>query len=135
MHKQVIESLPLSWERYKKWHIEKDFQSDVFKKLRAKWWICYHIPDVWMSTKFLDAICVSPEGDIVFLEFKKTDWLTFNFSQFEHSQLILLNDLRRRPNCEVYIPIYSQKTHTYVVRTFSELLDLRNDKWWCKLFN
>lgn len=134
MHRQYLSQIPIKGN-YPKGKIEKSFQKDFFNTLKKHNWITYHIPDIWPWYRFLDAICISPEWDTVYIEFKKTDWYTFNFTQYEGSQILLLNQLKDRPNCEAYTCIFSQKTNTYVLYTFSELLALRNDKWGCKLFS
>lgn len=135
MHRELLSTIPIKPHLYIKWHIEKDFQKDIFTHLRKLGWIAYHVPDVWLGTKFLDGILISPIGDTVYLEFKKTDGYTFNLSQFEPSQIALLTKLESRPNAEVYIPIYSKKTQTYVVHTFTELKAMSNEVGGCKVFS
>lgn len=129
-----LSQIPIKWN-YKKWKIEKGFQAEVFKYLRSKWWICYHIQDIGMATRFLDGITITPEWKTIYIEFKKTEWLTFNFSQFEPSQVVLLADLSTRKEAEAYVMIYSNKTNTYTIHTYNELLAMRNDRWGCKLFS
>lgn len=46
---------------------------ELSTKMRALNWIMYHIADVGLGNKFLDMIAVSPSGDSVFMEMKKTD--------------------------------------------------------------
>lgn len=135
MYKDLLSSLPIKPNSYKKGHVEKMFQYDIFSSLRKLSWICFHVPDVGLWTKFLDWVLISPTGDTVFLEFKKTDGYTFNLSQFESSQIALLTKLETRPNAEVYIPIYSRKTMTYVLHTFAELKAMRNEAGGCKVFS
>lgn len=134
-HREIISSVDIKPSKYRKWHIEKDFQSDIFSALRKKNWICYKIADIGLGTKFLDGICISPEWHTVFLEFKKIELYTFNLSQFEPSQVALLTKLWTRPNVEVYVPIFSKGKWEYKVFTFAELKELANDKWGCKIFN
>lgn len=119
---------------YKKWKIEKWFEAEVFKYLRTRDYFCYHIADVWLGNRLLDWIIISPTWEVFFIEFKKTDWYSFNMSQFEPSQIYLLELIEKR--CvEAYIMIYSQKTNTYKVTTYTYLKEHQNEKWWIKLFN
>lgn len=119
---------------YKKGHIEKDFQRDFFDQLEKLNWICYHVPDIGMSDKFLDGILVDPEWRVIFIEFKQILADTFNVSKFEDSQVILLGKLARRPLSEAYVAVYSQKHKDYAITTFRELATQKNDKWGVKLF-
>lgn len=134
-NREIIASLPINHSKYKKGHIEKDFQADIFTWLRKKWWICHHIADVGLWTKFLDAICINPDWDTVYLEFKQIVWYTFNMSMFQPSQVVLFTKLLNRPNVEAYVPVYSQKTKSYVLTTYKQLLDSQDDKWGIKLFD
>ena len=128
----TISTIPLRWG-YKKGHIEKGFQSEVTKFLRSQWWYAHHIEDVWFSTRLLDLYCLSPNGLQMLIELKKTSWFTFNLSQFEPSQVELMIRLEKH-NVPYKVLIYSQRTNTYKVTTYWELLSLSNDKNGIKLF-
>ena len=78
---------------YRSGHKEKDFMKEFSTKMRTLGWIMYHIADVGLGNKFLDVISVSPSGDSVFMEMKKTDGYTFNMSQMELGQYHLLKEL------------------------------------------
>lgn len=131
MH-EILKNIPIRWN-YKKWKIEKNFQSEVFQFLRNREYFCYHIADIWMWYRLLDAYIIDPQGNQFLIEFKKTDGLTFNMSQFEPSQIELL-DLMEKRWALSYIMIYSQKTNTYWVGQYSYLKSNANSKWWIKLF-
>jgi len=120
---------------YKKWKIEKWFEAEMFKKLRKDQYICYHVADIWYSYKFLDCHIVSPIWELGWIEFKKINIDTFNVSQFEESQIVLMKELdRRNPNiCRVMI--FSVKNNDYVTLRFSEIRNNKNEKWWIKLWN
>ena len=134
MNRNILESIVIHPSTYRKWGIEKDFQRDIFKSLNKLWWITYHPADVWLNTKFLDWITVTPLGETVFIEFKKIQWYTFNFSQFEPTQIKLFSQFLSRPKVEAYIMIFSIATWQYKVCTYKELLEVRDEKDWCKLF-
>lgn len=119
---------------YKKWRIEKWFEAEVFKYLRTRDYFCYHIQDIGLGNRLLDGIIMDPEWKVFFIEFKKTDWFTYNLSQFEPSQVYLLELMAKRW-VEAYIMIYSQKTNTYITTTYTYLKEHQNEKWWVKLFN
>ena len=53
----------------------------------------YHIADVGLGNKFLDIVSISPSGDVILMEMKKTDGYTFNMSQMELGQYHLLKEL------------------------------------------
>jgi hypothetical protein len=132
----MLDNIPhfkLKWN-YKKWHIEKDFEAEIFRNLRNLWYICYHPSDVWLSYKFLDWHIISPEWDLWWIEFKKINWNTFNISQFEPSQVILLRDLDKRNKDIARVYIYSVKNNDYKVFTFTELWNSKNSKWGIKIF-
>ena len=119
---------------YKKWKIEKWFGAEVFKYLRTRDYYCYHIADIGSGNRLLDWIIIDPEWKVFFIEFKKTDWYSFNISQMEPSQVYLLNLMQNRW-VEAYIMVYSQKTNTYVVTTYSYIKANINDNGWLRLFN
>jgi len=120
--------------RYKKWKIEKWFEAELFKFMRRENYICYHVADVWYSYKFLDCHLICPQWILWWLELKKIQLDTFNISQFEESQVVLMMELdKRNPNiCRV--GIYSVKNNEYVILPFSEIRGNKNEKWWIKLF-
>lgn len=119
---------------YKKGNIEKGFMAEVSKFLRADWYFCYHVPDATVSYRLLDLVCISPKWDIILVEFKKINLYTFNMSQFEPSQIGLLNFMERvwAPHA---IAIYSQATNSYVVTSYWYIRKNINDKNGIKLFN
>lgn len=119
---------------FRKWKIEKDFESLIFKNLRKEWYICYHPQDVGLAYKFLDWIIVSPEWQIGFIEFKKIEWATYNVQNFEESQVILLRELDKRNLDIARVFIYSVKLNSYKVFTFTELWEMKNSKWGIKIF-
>lgn len=123
----------LKWG-YKKWHIEKDFQAEIFRNMRKYWWICFHIQDIWLWYRFLDWIIVSPTGDPWFIEFKKIKWATFNISQFEPSQVDLLMELDSRSPWLAMVFIYSEKYWTYAAYSFTQLWTSKNSKGGIKIF-
>lgn len=119
---------------YKTWKIEKWFEAEVFKYLRTRDYFCYHIVDQGLWTRLLDWIIICPEWKTFFIEFKKTDWFTYNLNQFEPSQIFLLELMAHRWT-EAYIMIYSQKTNTYITTTYTYLKEHQNEKWWIRLFD
>ena len=123
----------LKW-KYKKWAIEKWFQSEIIKNLRNDWFICYHPPDIWPAYRFLDLICISIEWNINFIEFKKISWATFNVKFFEESQIHLLMQLDSRNKDLARVFIYSSKYNKYKVLTFTEIWKWKNSKWGIKIF-
>lgn len=128
----ILDQIKITWS-YKKGKIEKWFEADVFKYLRTRDYFCYHITDIGLWVRLLDWIIISPTWEVFFIEFKKTDWYTFNLSQFESSQIYLLELMAKRW-VEAYIMVYSQKTNTYWSGTYSYLKEHQNEKWWVKLF-
>ncbi len=132
MRSELI-NIPLRPDRYKKGHIEKDFQGDIFTALRNLGWHCFHVPDIWYSTKLLDGIVVTVQGHIFLMELKKTDWYTFNISQFEPSQIFFL-EYCMNVGAEAYVLVYSQKTQTYWVGDYQYLKENQNEVGGVKLF-
>jgi len=130
---EKIKYFELRW-RYKSWFIEKWFQTEFMKKLTSLNFINYHIPDVWFSNKFLDLFFVDKKWFTRFIEFKKIMKDTFNVSQFEEWQVILLKELDQRNINSARVWIYSTKHNEYVLLTFSEIWKNKNEKWWIKLF-
>lgn len=118
---------------FRKNRVEKDFMSWLSKKMKAMWYIVHHIADVWLWNKFLDLIVVRDNWGVIFIECKKIEWYTFNVSQFEPSQVMLMRELDKR-NTEAYVAIYSKKTHTWMYDTFSNIFNSRNEKWWIQIF-
>ena len=96
-------------------------------------YICYHIPDNTYGYRLLDGICVSPTGEIFFLELKKIELYTFNVSAFEDSQIAFMNELIARGNTP-YIGIFSIATNTYIITTWQDVLKNRNEKGGIKFF-
>lgn len=131
--RQELINIPLRAHTYKKWHIEKDFQWDIFRYLRWLWWHCFHVPDIGYSTKLLDGIVVTANGNIFLMELKKTDWYSFNMSQFEPSQIFFL-EYCMNVGAEAYVLVYSQKTQTYWVGDYRYLKDNQNEVGGVKLF-
>lgn len=129
---EILHNIPIKWN-YKKWKIEKWFEAEIFTYLRKHDYHCHHIQDIWLWYRLLDWIIIAPDGLIFLLEFKKTDGYTFNMSQFETSQIFLLEWMTAH-NAPAYIMIYSQKTNTYICTTYTFLKDHKNDKWGIKLF-
>jgi len=129
-----IAHLHLKWN-YKKWRIEKDFQTEILWYLRKLWYIAYKIADIWLNAKFLDSFYIDEYWICRFIEFKKIEKDTFNVSQFENNQIILLRELDKRNMDTAKVYIYSVKNNDYKVYNFSELWNMKNEKWWCKLFN
>lgn len=119
---------------YKKGNIEKWFQKELFKFMEKDGYICYHIPDNTYGYRLLDGICVSPSGIVFFLELKKIDLYTFNVSQFEDSQVAFMDELIARWNTP-YIGIFSQATNTYIITTWQDVLQQKNEKGGIKLFD
>lgn len=126
-------NIPLKPSKYKKGHIEKDFQGEVFTSLRKLWWYCFHVPDVGYSTKLLDGIIVTTQGNIFLIEFKKTDGYTFNMQKFEPSQIFFL-EYCMNVGAEAYVMVYSQKTQTYWVGDYKFLKENQNDVGGVKIF-
>ena len=120
---------------YKKWKIEKWFQAEIFSILRSMWYICFHVQDIWLAYKFLDGHIIDQSWNLSWIEFKKIKWDTFNVSQFEHSQIILLKELEKRNDKIARVFIYSEKHNKYKVFKFSELWDNKNDRGGIKIWN
>lgn len=118
---------------YKKNNIEKWFQKELFSYMKKDGYICYHIPDNTYWYRLLDGICVDPKWNIFFLELKKINTYTFNFAQFEWSQIAFMEELLKRW-VESYVAIFSVKMNSYIVSTYSELVKQKNDLQWVKLF-
>lgn len=135
--REILQNIPIPrWTKwlYKKWHIEKDFESEVFKCLRIHEYLCYHVADIWFWYRYLDGIIDCPDGSSFRIEFKKIDWYTFNMKQFEDSQIDILEYFKHHGN-EAYIMIYSQKTKTYITTTYDYLKSQANSVWWIKIFS
>lgn len=118
---------------YKKGSIEKWFQKELFSFMEKDGYICYHIPDNTYWYRLLDGICVSPTGEIFFLELKKIELYTFNVSAFEDSQVAFMNELIARGNTP-YIGIFSIATNTYIITTWQDVLNKVNEKGGIKFF-
>ena len=131
--RQELLNIPLKPDKYKKGHIEKDFQGDVFTSLRKLGWYSFHVPDIWYSTKLLDGIIVTTTGSIFLIEFKKTDGYTFNMSQFEPSQIFFL-EYCMNVWAEAYVMVYSQKTQPYWGGDYKYLKENQNGVGGVKLF-
>ena len=58
---------------YRSGHKEKDFMKELSTKMGALGWIMYHIADVGLGNKFLDIVSVSPSGEVILMEMKKTE--------------------------------------------------------------
>lgn len=119
---------------YKAWHIEKDFQSEVFKYLRNLWIYIHRIPDLWPASRLVDAIMIDQRWQTFYVEFKKVDGYTYNMSQFEPSQIKFFEFASSR-NVEAYVMIYSRKTQTYWVGEYRYLKENQNQDWGIKLFS
>jgi hypothetical protein len=130
----VTKHYELKWN-YKKWAIEKWFEKEIMQYFRKDWFIVFHPQDVWLAAKFLDCHLVSPEWWLYWIEFKKIEKDTFNVSQFEDSQVLLLRELDKRNPDIAKVYIYSVKHNDYKSFTFTELWQLRNEKWGIKIFN
>ena len=130
---QDIPEYKLVWW-YKPWKIEKWFEEELFRYLRKDGYICYHPQDIWFAYKFLDWHLVSPKGELWWIELKKIKLDTFNVSQFEESQVILLRDLDKRNPELARVLIYSIKHNDYVMLQFTDIWNMKNDKWWLKIF-
>lgn len=113
--------------------VEKDFESDIFTHLRKNWYMCYHPADEWLGYKYLDWVIDCPDWSSFRIEFKKTDWFTFNMSQFEPNQIVILEYFLAHGN-EAYVMVYSKKTKTYWIGTYEYLKSQANSVWWIKLF-
>lgn len=110
------------------------FQKELFSHLKKDGFICYHIEDTSYWYRFLDGICVTPEGFMFALELKIIDKYTFNISQFEDSQIALMDEMIKR-GCTPYVGIFSIWNNEYRVLTYQEIIEQQNDKWGIKLFN
>ena len=119
---------------YKKWWIEKWFQTEFSKYMRSLWYIVYHIQDIWYAYKFLDLFFIDNEWICRFIELKRIHKDSFNISQFEESQVILMRELDRRNPDICRVAIYSVKANDYKIFKFSELWNIKNEKWWIKLW-
>lgn len=115
---------------------EKLFMHEIMWLLRKDWYICFHPRDVWLSFKFLDCHYISPDWNkLWWIEFKKIKKDTFNVSQFEESQVVLLKKLDKINPDIVRIFIYSIGNNDYLSLKFSTIRGNKNDKWWIKLWN
>jgi len=130
---EILSNILINGSKYKKGHIEKDFEAEVFKHLRKHGHYCYHIPDVWLGLKLVDAICIGNTGMIYLIEFKITTGYTFNMSQFQPIQIQVLEFCRAR-SAPAWVMVYSTKTETYWVGTYEYLKSQANSAWWIKLF-
>lgn len=135
----IIIIFMVSWDypikgNYKKGSIEKWFQKELFSFMEKDGYICYHIPDNTYWYRLLDGICVSPTGEIFFLELKKIELYTFNVSAFEDSQVAFMNELIARGNTP-YIGIFSIATNTYIITTWQDVLNKVNEKGGIKFFS
>ena len=119
---------------YRSWHKEKDFMKVISTKLRNLWWIVYHIADVGLGNKFLDIVSISPSGDVILMEMKKTDGYTFNMSQMELGQYHLLKELWHRMNSKAFIVTYSVAVNDYAMFSFDFLNGEKNENGGLKLF-
>lgn len=130
----LIPKFELVWN-YKKWKIEKWFQFEIVKNLKKLWFICFHPSDIWMNNKFLDLHLIDINWNLWWIEFKKIDKDSFNFKQFEDWQIILLREFEKRNPEIARVFIYSVKHNDYKILTFNEIIKLKNEKWWIKLFS
>jgi hypothetical protein len=130
--REILNNIPLRGN-YEKWRVEKWFEMNVFKFLREKGYYCYHVPDLGMATRLVDAIIVDPQWVTFYVEFKKTDWLSWNIKKFEPVQIEFLSMLHKRW-WEAYVMIYSTKTNTYVTTLYNTLIESANETWTVKLF-
>lgn len=122
-------------DKYRKWHIEGDFEKEIMKLLRADWYIRWKRLDIGYGEKYLDCHFESPEWECWWIEFKKIKLDSFNISQFEQSQILLLPKLDQRNPDRARVFIYSEKHKDYKVYTFSELWNSRNEKGGIKIFS
>ena len=118
---------------YKAWHIEKDFQSEVFSYLRERGMYIHRIPDLWPASRLVDSIMIDTDGKTFYVEFKKVDGYTYNMSQFEPSQIRFFEMAMVR-NVEAYVIVYSRKTRTYWVGEYRYLKENQNQDGGIKLF-
>jgi hypothetical protein len=126
--------IKLKWW-YKKGHIEKDFQKEITKYISYVFWVYFHIQDIGLGYRFLDLFFIDIQWRTFYIEFKKIQWDTFNVSQFEESQIILLRELDERNKYIARVFIYSMKRNEYKVLTFSEIRKNKNKQGWVKLWN
>lgn len=124
----------IRWDRYRKWKIEKDFMTEIMWFMRMEWYLCFHPADVWLSDKFLDLFFCDAQWIWRNIEFKQIEWKTYNLKKFEDEQVIYLRELEKRNPEIARVFIYSQKTKTYKVFRFSELISMSDSRWSCKIF-
>ena len=130
-----INNIPLRRTHlYKPWHVEKDFQSEVFSYLRERGMYIHRIPDLWPASRLVDAIMIDTDGKTFYVEFKKVEGYTYNMSQFEPAQIRFFEMAMVR-NIEAYVMIYSRKTTTHWVGEYRYLKENQNHEWWIKLFS
>ena len=101
--------------------------------MRNDGFICFH-PESKYGFCLLDWVIIDPNGLIFLMELKVIDAYTFNMSQFEPSQVALMNELTKRnaPHC---VAIYSKKLNQYKIVYYKDLVEQQNDKWWVLIFN
>jgi len=119
--------------KYRKGRQEKDFEDNVFNLLRMDDHLCYHVSDLTPWYRYLDGIIDAPDWTKFCIEFKITDWYTFNMNQFEDSQVEYFEYFLKYWH-EAYVMVYSTKTKTYWVGTYEYLKANRNSRWGVKLF-
>lgn len=118
---------------YRKWKIEKDFQTEIFQNLRKKNFFCYHIADVWYTYKMLDWYIFSTTTPHMWIEFKKIDLHSFNIKQFEESQIELMKRFNLA-GVPYRIMIYSVRNNDFkVFNNIDTLLEMAKNGW-IKLF-
>lgn len=119
---------------YLKWKIEKGFMKELSKNLRKDWYFVYHIQDIWAASRMLDMYCIKPNWESLWIECKKIIGSTFNISQFEFNQIELLTFMDEVNPELALVAIYSQKHNDYVMFRFKDLIKMKNEKWWIKVF-
>lgn len=124
----------LKWG-YKKWAIERWFQTELIWILRGLWNIVFHPQDVWLASKFLDVHFITKQWIWFWLELKQIKWDTFNVKKFEEDQVLFLREMDKRNPELARVWIYSVKNNDYKILTFSEIWNNQNEKGWVKIFN
>lgn len=130
----ILENIPLKKTHlYKPFHIEKDFQSEIFWYLRDRGIYIHRIPDLGPASRLVDAIMIDHEGKTFYVEFKKITDYTYNMSDFQPAQIRFFEMAMVR-NVESYVIVYSQKAKTYWVWSYQYLKENQSKTRGIKLF-
>lgn len=117
-----MQYIPLNnTEPFKK---EKEFQNEIWKLWKERWWWYYKLTDASFWYKPFDCMVASNKW-LFCCELKVVTWYTFNLSAIRDNQYTALKklwELKQNP----LIIVYSKKANDYVILTFDDLLNKKS---------